>query len=307
VTRAVAVDLFAGAGGFSTGARQAGVNIAWAANHNPIAVRVHTANHPDTAHACQDLQQANWAHVPAHDILLASPCCQGHSRARGKDTPQHDKSRSTAWAVVAAAEFHRPAALVVENVVDFTGWALYPAWCLALQTLGYKLTLTIADAADFGVAQNRVRMFLVGARKRAIDLQVPQRKHRAAADFLDFNTGNWSPVRKPGRAPATIARWESGRAAFGRRFVMPYYGRGSGLTGRSLDRPIGTIPTRDRWALVDGDHMRMLTVDEYRQAMGFPDGYQVPTTPRSVGIHLLGNAVCPPVAREFVGQVAAAI
>ena len=97
-----AIDLFAGAGGFSTGATLAGCNVVWAANHWQSAVEIHAANHPGAQHVCQDLHQANWAAVPADDILLASPCCQGHSKARGKASgnPQHDTSRSTAWAVV---------------------------------------------------------------------------------------------------------------------------------------------------------------------------------------------------------------
>lgn len=163
-----AADLFAGAGGFSTGARLAGVPVVWAANHWPAAVRVHARNHPDTVHACQDLQQANWATVPAHDLLLASPCCQGHSHARGKSAgnPKHDASRATAWAVVSALEFHRPAAAVIENVKEFLQWSLYPAWAQALQALGYALQPHIVDAADHGVPQHRVRMFLVATRSR---------------------------------------------------------------------------------------------------------------------------------------------
>ena len=93
-----AIDLFAGLGGWSTGASLAGVDVLWAANHWPDAVEWHSANHPNTIHACQDLHQADWSQVPAHDLLLASPCCQGHSKARGKanGNPQHDASRSTA-------------------------------------------------------------------------------------------------------------------------------------------------------------------------------------------------------------------
>jgi DNA (cytosine-5)-methyltransferase 1 len=92
------IDLFAGAGGFSTGASMAGCNVAWAANHWPDAVEWHSRNHPDAAHICQDLHQADWSQVPAHDLMLASPCCQGHSKARGKASgnPQHDARRSTA-------------------------------------------------------------------------------------------------------------------------------------------------------------------------------------------------------------------
>jgi DNA (cytosine-5)-methyltransferase 1 len=98
--RASVVDLFAGLGGFSTGATQAGARVVWAANHWRAAVDLHAANHPGTEHACQDLHQTDWSTVPAHDILLASPACQGHSHARGKERPHHDAQRSTAWAVV---------------------------------------------------------------------------------------------------------------------------------------------------------------------------------------------------------------
>lgn len=56
----VAIDLFAGAGGFSTGAVMAGCSVAWAANHWPTAVEWHAATHPSTVHACQDLQQADF-------------------------------------------------------------------------------------------------------------------------------------------------------------------------------------------------------------------------------------------------------
>jgi DNA (cytosine-5)-methyltransferase 1 len=97
----------------------------------------------------------------------------------------------------------------------------------------------------------------------------------------------------------------AGRAKFGRRFVMPYYGSGSGLTGRSITRPLGTITTVDRWALVDGDSMRMLTAAENRGAMGFPDDYRLPAQHRAA-VHMLGNAVCPPVARDVIAALRAA-
>ena len=76
-----AIDLFAGLGGFTEAARISGVEVVWAANHWPVAVEFHSANHPEVSHACQDLHQTNWHHVPPHDVLLASPACQGHSRA----------------------------------------------------------------------------------------------------------------------------------------------------------------------------------------------------------------------------------
>ncbi len=298
-----AIDLFAGAGGFSTGATMAGCRVVWAANHWPAAVQVHANNHPDTLHVCQDLQQADWTAVPAHDLLLASPACQGHSRARGKERPHHDAQRSTAWAVVSAAECHRPAAVVVENVPEYAEWLLFPAWCAAMHALGYALAPMVLDAADHGVPQHRRRLFIVGTRsKHPIELKLPQREHAPAADVIDFSSGSWSPVRRPGRSLATLKRIENGRRRFGPRFVAPYYGSGSGETGRSLDRPLGTVTTRDRWAVIDGDRMRMLSAQEARSAMGFPEGYQLPAAHKEA-IHMLGNAVCPPVACDVINAI----
>lgn len=298
-----AIDLFAGAGGFSTGAAMAGANVVWAANHWTVAVEWHAANHPGTVHACQDLQQADFRDAPAHDMLLASPACQGHSRARGAEKPHHDALRSTAWAVVTCAEVHRPAVAIVENVPEFTCWTLYPAWCAAMNALGYTLAPMVIDAADHGVAQHRRRLFVVATRsKHPVELRMPGRQVATAADVIDFNAGRWSQIDKPGRSPRTLARIASGRAAHGARFVAPYYGSGSGETGRSLYRPLGTITTRDRWAVIDGDRMRMLSSDECRKAMGFPDGYLLPATHKEA-VHLLGNAVCPPVARDLIQAI----
>lgn len=298
-----AIDLFAGAGGFSTGAVMAGCSVVWAANHWPAAVEVHARNHPDTEHACQDVQQADWTVVPAHDLLLASPACQGHSPARGVEKPHHDALRATAWAVVSAAECHNPEAVVVENVPEFAGWKLYPAWCAAMHALGYALAPMVIDAADHGVPQHRRRLFIVATRsKHPIELAMPVRPHVGADSVLDFNAGRWSPIHRPGRAPATLARIAAGRAAHGSRFLAPYYGSGSGETGRSLSRPIGTITTRDRWAVIDGDRMRMVTADESRAFMGFPASYSLPPVHREA-MHMLGNAVCPPVACDLINAI----
>lgn len=295
-----AIDLFAGAGGFSTGAQMAGINVVWAANHWPAAMAIHSANHPGAEHACQDLQQMNWRDVPAHDLLLASPCCQGHSRARGKanGNPQHDASRSTAWAVVSAVEYHRPAFAVVENVQEFTNWALYSAWCAAMDALGYCLTPLIVDAADHGTPQHRERLFIVCVRaKHPLMIDLVKRDHVPASSFIDFGAGKWQPIDKPGRAPNTLARITAGRRAHGDRFVSSYYG--AELGGRSMHRPVGTITTRDRHAIVDGDRMRMFSAQECRAAMGFPAEYILPAAHKDA-VHMLGNAVAPPAARDVI-------
>ena len=298
-----AINLFAGGGGFTTAATMAGVRVAWAANHWPMAVQVHGRNHPQTEHACQDLQQADWTRVPRHDLLLASPACQGHSRARGAERPHHDAQRSTAWAVVNCAEVHRPRDIVVENVPEFTAWALFPIWRSALEVLGYQVRWEVLDAADYGVPQNRRRVFVVATRRpggwSAQTLQPLRRPARSAREIIQWEHPPTTPVARL----CVRTRW---RVAAGRQehagepFLVSYYGASQG--GRSLSRPVGTITTRDRWALVVGEHLRMLTVEECRRAMAFPEGYVLPANKRHA-VHLLGNAVCPPVAAAVITSI----
>lgn len=99
-------------------------------------------------------------------------------------------------------------------------------------------------------------------------------------------------------------------------FLAPYYGSGSGETGRDLQAPAPTITTKDRFQLVtvtiQGEEyviadigMRMLQPHELAAAQGFPDGYQFAevggcTVPKYQQVRLIGNSVCPPLARAIV-------
>lgn len=175
-----------------------------------------------------------------------------------------------------------------------------------MNALGYALSFNIIDAADHGVPQQRLRLFIVATRsKHPIELALPQREHTGIGSVIDWAAGKWSPIQKPRRSAATLERISNGRARFGRRFVAPYYGSGSGLTGRCISRPIGTITTRDRWALVDGDRMRMLSTTEAKRAMGFPASYQLPERHKDA-MHMLGNAVVPVVAADVINALRAA-
>lgn len=203
--------------------------------------------------------------------------------------------------VVSALGCHRPPFGIVENVAEFVRWALFPAWCAALTALGYAIAPHLIDAADHGVPQHRRRVFIVLSRsKHPIELRLENRKHASAIDFIDFNAGRWTPIERPGRSRATLARIAEGRRVYGDRFLSAFYGNERG--GRSLSRPIGTITTRDRWAIINGDRMRMLSVAEARCAMGFRSDYQLPGDVRKA-MHMLGNAVCPAVPRDVIAAL----
>lgn len=294
-----AVDLFSGAGGWSCGAEQAGVTVVAGANHWPRAVATFSAAHPGAQARCQDVALMDPRDLPAFDLLLASPACQGHSRARGKDKPHHDVQRATAWAVIQVAEVCRPKWIALENVPEFTSWSLYRHWRAALSTLGYRITERVLDASKHGVPQERRRWFAAASLDRLPVIESANLPPIPASSFVSFDgSSEWARVAD--KVKRTQARVAVAQAEHGPRVLVPYYGSTRG--GRSLSRPVGTLTTHDRYALVDGDRLRMLTVDEQRIAMGFPEGYPLTGT-RADQVKLLGNAVCPPVAAHVVRQL----
>lgn len=88
-----------------------------------------------------------------------------------------------------------------------------------------------------------------------------------------------------------------------------YYGSDGSGGWQSLHKPLRTITTLDRFALVapgtDGLRMRMLQVPELRRGMGFNDDYKLDFGTRRDRIRLLGNGVCPPVMAEVIRSLTA--
>ena len=298
----IAVDLFAGFGGATEGARQAGVHVAWAANHSPLAVQVHAANHPETEHVCQDLRQADWTSLPRFDLLWASPACQGHSTAsQPKRRVHHDAMRATAWAVVDCADTCEPRALIVENVTSFKRWRLFDTWTEALRRLGYTLSFHSLNASAHGVPQRRERLFVVGLRNgRSLQMPISLSSEPSFGLRVESCVPGWRPIHQARPGASQRMRDASHRFKGGACLVQHV----TGHRGIPLTEPIRTITTKDQWTLVAHDQYRWLTLRELARGMGFPDSYTWPDKlSRAKVIQGLGNAVCPPVARDLIAAV----
>lgn len=299
-----AVDLFAGFGGFTLGARMAGVDVVWASNHWPLAVQVHAANHPGVEHVCQDLRQADWTSLPRYDLLLAAPACQGHSEAsQPKRRAYHDAMRATAWSVIDCADTTNPRAVLVENVPAFRRWRLFPLWRAALVELGYHVEERIVVATDHGVPQRRARLFVVATRQ-PLRLRLAPRVGREPAfgPCIDWTAAGWRPIADA--SGGARARMRRAQERLGPRCLSQHV---TDHPGVGLDEPIRTITAKDQWVLVDGARYRPLVPRELARGVGFPDSYWWPDgLPRTDVIRGLGNAVSPPVGRDLVAQIAEA-
>ena len=304
-------DIFCGAGGSSAGARAAGVEMVAAIDMCGTATATFKANFPRAHVVTSPLEDVDLhefkEQVGRIDLLLASPECRNHTCAKGS-APRDESSRATAMHVVKYARALRPRWLVLENVVYMRPWSRYEELKRRLGEM-YHLEERTLDASDFGVAQTRRRLFLLGDRKRSPALALRRRpgRRRSAKSILD-PAGTWttSPLFAPNRAQATLERAQRGFAALGERasFLLVYYGSDGSGGWQPLSRPLRTITTVDRFALIEHDgatsRIRMLQVPELQRAMGFADDFALPMGTRRDRIRLLGNGVCPPVMETVV-------
>ncbi|MFW6033445.1 MAG: DNA cytosine methyltransferase, partial [Phycisphaeraceae bacterium] len=177
------IDLFAGAGGASTGIEEAFVQAGYnrpvdvAINHDPDAVSCHEANHPLTEHQRTDVFDVDPEEVTQGRpvwLLWASPDCTDFSKAKGGRPIRTVKRRSLAWVVIRWAFAVRPDVITLENVEEFQQWGLLDAnglpirdgsifeiWVNCLRYLGYRVEWRELRACDYGTPTTRNRLFVV--------------------------------------------------------------------------------------------------------------------------------------------------
>jgi len=119
------VDNFAGGGGASTGIEIAtGYSVDIAINHDPEAIKMHKANHPNTKHYCENVWEVDPVKAcNGHPVGLAwfSPDCKHFSKAKG-GKPVEKNIRGLAWVVLKWAALVRPRVIMLENVEEFQTW-----------------------------------------------------------------------------------------------------------------------------------------------------------------------------------------
>jgi DNA (cytosine-5)-methyltransferase 1 len=324
-----ALDIFAGAGGFSLGAEQAGAKVLFAVNHYPAAVRVHHENtKKHTANLLSDAFEFDWHDAPDVDMVLASPACQGHSSAATRHgvtaAPRHDALRATAWAVPRCMEVKTPKWVIVENVQrpgqpkGFLKWDGFPAWKLYMenagksQGYGYHVSVQLVNCADFGVPQERWRAIIIAVRKDVsrvpFDLKIPKRKKYVGfGKCIDKNVPEsaWTPYSRS--AKGVKAMIDSAKTYLPKAKLMIAQNVTTGCRPRLPSEPVRTITTQaGQWKLVrkkgrEHEH-RDWTGKEYLCGMGFPKNYKMPVN-KSDSVLLLGNAIPPPLAKEIVKQI----
>lgn len=311
------VDLFCGGGLGARGAVTAGAQPILAVDAWEIATATYKSNFPSARVECSPIEEIDprdFAGQYRPDVLLTSPECTSHSIARGAK-PGCELSKESAIGIIPWIEAMEPRWLIVENVNRMKKWGRHKELINSIESYGYTVNDLFLNSADFGVPQSRKRMFLICDREGSVitreDLiSLHSRKAKSARSIIDWSDKYKSRLLySDNRAQATIDRAERAMEELGRKkdFIIVYYGSDYAGGWQSLDAPLRTVTTLDRFGLVtwkgNTPYLRMLQPPELLKAMGAGSKHRLPEGSRREKVKLCGNGVCSPVMEMIFKKI----
>ena len=243
-----AIDVFAGAGGLSLGAAQAGVNVVFAIERDERAAAAYQANHPSTEVLVTDIRALPCEEIKRiprgtdGTIVFGGPPCQGFSYSNTRTRTLDNQLNWLYKEFLRVIEVWQPNCFVFENVQGITNFARGKMLRVILddfKNFGFRLAHGVLDAQDFGVPQRRSRFFLVGTRDGIdADLPVPNRAspptvYDAIADLPSLENGASEAILPYGDTPPSD-------------YVKPLRGSLSECTGHLVTNSCATIIQRFR-------------------------------------------------------------
>jgi DNA (cytosine-5)-methyltransferase 1 len=309
------VSLFAGCGGLCEGFRRSGFTISYANEKSKDVWATYEGFHPDTYLDRRDIQEVK--SLPHCDGLIGGPPCQSWSEA-GKQRGAEDDRGRLFLDYIRLLGLARPRFFVIENVSGILHKKheqTLQGFLGAIKELGYAISHRLLNAADFGVPQDRERVFFVGYR------------HDTGLMF-DFNE-----VRMTRRVTLRDAIGDLQGKAIGSTGSCTQWGHEYWIGGyssmymsrnrvRDWDEQSFTIqasarqtpqhPQSGKMVRVDRDRFefnpksaiphRRLSVREGLRIQTFPDTFELRTERIDAAYRMVGNAV-PPLLAEAIARI----
>ena len=320
------VSTFSSAGGSSLGYHMAGMRELLAVEWDNNKVATFKANFPDVPVFHGDIhdlpveQALEMAGVEPGELTIfdGSPPCQGFSTAGHRILEDPRNSLFTQY--VRLLEGFKPKAFIFENVKGMIVGNMKPVFRQIMDELsgcGYRIRAQIINAANFGVPQNRHRLFITGIRED-LNIEPPilrgtMKPVTVGEACLDANTD--LPPRN--LESATGKLW--GHIEVGRK-LSNIHPRGSGYTAmlklnpRKPARTLVALTTMNGFGTyIHWSDKRPISIGEAKRLTSFPDEYKILPTPQLIGRDYatawkaIGDCVPPFMAAEVARQVLAQI
>ena len=161
---------------------------------NDAAIRSHNSVFPEYAHKhYMDVTKIDWSKVPEFDLLFYSSCCQSLSLTGAMEGMEKGSGTQSSliWYVLDAIKAKKPKYCILENVKNIVSKTFLPSfidWMRAVDAEGYHSAAKILNSSDFGIPQNRERLFMVSIRddiKQVFRFPKSVRMAKGIGDFLE--------------------------------------------------------------------------------------------------------------------------
>lgn len=311
------VELFAGIGGFRLGFDRAkGFKTVYSNDFDAWCKQTFDNYFGEGSMDLRDIQKVDASEIPDCDVLTAGFPCQPFSKI-GKLHGFADARGTLFWDVLRILKAKRPKAFVLENVAHLIrhdkGYTFERIRDGLENDLGYKVYYQVLNTKDYGLPQDRKRIYMVGFREET-DFKFPEPVELAikVGDILEKDEVHdfyyMSQTYMDGLERHRKRHEDKGHG-FGYRVLDPNgisttcvvgnMGRERNLV-QDKPKPEGTVnrtgaPLNDRG-------IRKLTVREYARLQGFPDDYQFPDKV-TIAYKQIGNAVSVPVAEAVAREL----
>lgn len=289
------IDLFAGIGGMRIAFEKVGGKCVFSSEWDKFAQQTYFANFGEIPHG--DITQVDLNEVPRHDILIGGFPCQPFSNAGLKRG--FEDTRGTLFFDVARIVDHRkPSMVLLENVKGFASHDKGKTLKVVKETLedlGYNVFYKVLNARDFGVPQNRERIFIVAINKKkmgSIGFEFPKPRK------ITTRVGDILQDKVDDKYTLSNKLW-----AGHKRRLKQHREKGNGF-GYSLfnENSIYTSTISARY-YKDGSEIlieqksgnpRKLTPREAARLQGFPERFLIPVSDNQA-YKQFGNSVAVPV------------
>lgn len=293
------IDLFAGIGGIRIPFDEFGGKCVFSSEWDKFAQQTYEANFGDKP--LGDITKIDEKDIPSFDILLAGFPCQAFSIA-GKRLGFEDTRGTLFFDIARIIKYHKPKAFLLENVkglVNHNKKQTFKTIYKVLTDLGYFVNYKVLNAKNFGLPQNRERIYIVGF-LQDIDFQFPQplSKETRLGDILDSQIDPKYTI--------SDKLWKSHQERK-RRNQEKGWGFGYSLFN-SDSQYTSTISAR---YYKDGSEIlieqkdanpRKLTPVEASRLQGFPNNFIIPVSDTQA-YKQFGNSVSVSVIRELAKQI----